>query len=179
MVLGKTTSPIFITGTEQSGLLPLIVPPPTLCRVVPGFTWSQRAFRDWLKYSASRNAGGTLLAPKLGRDTASHIYVTDEASLDGILSPTSITNRLGLSNPAQTECMRYGCVIIRFTISDPTVAIFPPLHMYAAQQGLTVNGAREWLIPNIRLDRLMDVMYVGVSPYRGRPFWYDISLTDQ
>ena len=179
MVLGKTTSPIFITGAEQTGLTPLIVPPSTLCRVVAGFTWFQRAFRDWLKYSASRNAGGTLLAPKLGRDTVSHIFVTDETSLDGILSSVSMANRLALSRTAQAECLRFGCVIIRFTILDPTVATFPPLHIHAAQQGLTVNGAREWLIPNIRIDRLMDVIYVGISPYRGRPFWYDVSLTDQ
>jgi hypothetical protein len=178
MVLGKVTPPISITGSIQVGLRPLVTPPTTLCRVVSGRTWLLMPLQDWLKYVASRNVGGVLPAPMLGKDTATHIHVTDEDSLDGFLEPVRIARRLGLSRAVHNDCAAHGCVIVRFSIPDPSRATFPPRNPSASQQGLTTGDAREWLIPNIPLDRLMDVLYIGISPI-GDPFWYNMSLTDK
>jgi hypothetical protein len=153
------------------------VPPATLLRVIPGSTWSRRTWLDWLKHVASRKVGGGVQAPQLGRKTIQHVYVTDEPSLDGYLSPGAIASRLGLPMAAHTDCNKHGLVIVRFTISDPTMAILPPPTLLAARQGYTSGHAREWLVPNTHIDASMDVMYIGISPF-GNPFWYLIPLTD-
>jgi hypothetical protein len=82
--------PINITGTQQRGLAPLAVPPTTLLRVIPGMAWTKHTWVDWLNHVASRHSGGGILSPRIGKDTAPQIYVTDEPSLDGYL------DRLGI-----------------------------------------------------------------------------------
>lgn len=176
MAFGNTSAPINITGNIQYRLHAVSNPPTTLCRVIPSRTWLRFPFQSWLKYVISRNTGGSLLPPYLGKDSATHIYVTDEPSLNGFLEPARIARRLGLDKQTSIECTSYGCVIIRFTMSDPKVAILPAPNPNAIQQGLTVGDAREWLIPNIRLDTSMDVMYIGINPI-GDPFWYHVSLS--
>ena len=156
-------------GTAGSWVRLNPAPPPTRgCRVIPGAVWWSFVFWHWRLYSAARAAGIVAVPPTLARAGVTSVYITDQESLRGVLSPADFARRVGLPASAQAECQLFGCAMIEFDIPNPTTNVIAPPQYPGTQQGLTVNGAREWLLTggsplqggNLPLDAQMKVIYV-------------------
>jgi hypothetical protein len=108
--------------------------------------------------------------PFLGLPGATGVYFTDKQSLEGIQSPADFALRLGVPPQTQYECQVHGCAIIEFPVSN---AVLPPASYPGVPQGLTVNGAREWItVGNIVLAATMVVTYIEPAGTR----YYQIQL---
>ena len=178
MARGRTDPPINSGSGIRSNLRPEPTPlSSTGCRVISVDIWTSRILPRWLRHVAARHIGAFLPAPFIGNPLQPDIYITDEESLDGYSDPAHIARRLGVPLAAHAEFQQNGCVIIAFRIANPASAVLPPRNPSSPLQGLIVGDAREWTIPNTRLDVSMDVTYIGISP-RGNPFWYTVPLTD-
>jgi hypothetical protein len=103
------------------------------------------------------------------------VFFTDSASLQGLHGPGDFAWRVGLSRQAQDEAHAYGCAVIEFDVPALHTVIHP-LPYPGTQQGLTVNGAREWMVPNLNipLDHTMIVKYIDIG--RSGPRCLDIPL---
>jgi len=141
-------------------------------RVISGAVWWNLIFVPWRDYLAARAVAITPAPapPELAASGASGVFFTDLQSLQGLQSPSDFARRVGLSQQAQTECQGYGCAVIEFDVPTSSTVTYPPPYP-GTQQGLTVGGAREWMVSgNIPLATTMVVKYVDFSHSGPRAF---------
>ena len=105
-----------------------------------------------------------------GPTRAAGVYFSDVESLRGMSTPVEFANRLGLFGPAVTECQRYGCAVVEFDV-PPNVPCTLPTPYPGLSQGLTVGGAREWLLAgNLALGGTMTVRIIDLTGQGPRNF---------
>lgn len=142
-------------------LTPQAIPPQVGWRVVSGLVWWTLIFVPWLQYRAAITTGSSATPPTLAPPGASGVYFTDQQSLLGCATSASYAYRLGLYSRDQLHCQLYGCALIQFPVPQNPAPRLPPQSPGAASQGLTANGAREWIATgNVPLGRNMVVTYV-------------------
>lgn len=142
-------------------------------RVIPGEPWWRFVFLEWRVHLANLSVGVNVPAPFLKPTMSPSLYITDEESLRGLVSPTDFATRLCLSHKAHLECT-YGCAIVEFDLSNYRFQLPKPLNHHLAP-GVTAQGAREWIVTDdVELDRSMRVRYVEIGPHG--PRFYDITL---
>ena len=167
-------------------MVPQANPPVMAVRVLDGFVWEHFVERD---LHLSRTAGAPL--PLLGPPGHSEIYITDPQSLAVCRTaedyafrlscpsrPSPISHFLPVPIPLHQDPLRlirsYGCVVIYFDPSGNTVSVPPPTAVNArapSSPGLTVGGAREWVLhgnPTLNLLK-MEAFYVSPSGARWGP----------
>lgn len=155
-------------------LTPSPTPPARGHRVIPGAVWWRLVFWPWRQYLAARAANIPASPPFLAASGSPGVYFTDRQSLQGILGPADFAWRVGLAQPVQAECQKYGCAVIEFDVPDPTNAVIPPPYA-GIQQGLTTGGGREWIARNnIGLDETMVVTFVDTT--RSGPRYFILPL---
>lgn len=161
-------APQYPFGSGQVQILtPSPHPPGYGYRVIPGRIWWRRVYWLWREYLALRAVFRPASPPWLAPVTSVGVHVTDEDSMDGLLNPGAIARRVGLLQRSFIECSLHGCAVVKFQI--PTgLSVVHPTPYPGNPPGLTVGGAREWLInTNIRLDDSMKVIFfdmAGASP---------------
>lgn len=142
-------------------------------RVIPGQSWWRFVFLEWRVHLAGCLTGISVPSPLLGPSVSRGLYITDRESLQGLVTPTDFASRLSLSSRAHSEC-NYGCAVIEFDLSGYLLQHPVPLSR-AVLQGLTAQGAREWIITDdVELNRNMIVTYVEIGP--NGPRFYRITL---
>lgn len=158
---------------------PQAAPPDRGYRVFSGAVWWRLVYWPWKKYVAQFIvANPQATRPNLARIGGRGVYFTDRDSLEGIENAVAFAKRAGLSQRAQTECNLYGCVIVEFEVPSGASVVLPPPAINNVQQGLTVGGAREWLLGgNIDLKENMVVTCVGglISSGHGQN-WFQLPL---
>jgi len=157
-------------------LSPNTTPPARGYRVISGAVWWHLIFLPWRDYLAAQ-AVAIMPAPTpplLAPPGVPRVYFTDQQSLQGLQSASDFARRLGLPQQAQGECTIYGCAVIEFDVPLSPPAQLPPPYG-TTRQGLTVGGAREWIVPmNIPLDSTMVVKYIDIGGTG--PRYFDIPL---
>jgi hypothetical protein len=115
-------------GTPNAwlSLTPSILPPTLGYRIISGAIWWPLIFWPWRKYLAIRAAGIPAPTPSLTPPGVSHTFFTDRESLQGLVSPGEYASRLALPPRAHTECQRYGCAVVEFTVPHTLIVIAPP-----------------------------------------------------
>lgn len=160
-------------------LAPLPPPPHgTAFRIVSGRVWWMYMYWPWRKYLAKRALAATSHPPLLGRIPTGGglpaIWITDRESLRGVQGPGDFAHRVGLSAHDCLDCQTYGCAIIEFEIPARAVVRLPAPYP-GVPQGLTVGGAREWLVlGSVELEADMRVWYVDTTASGHR--WYELPL---
>jgi hypothetical protein len=151
-------------------LTPNIVRPIPGYRVISGAIWWTLIFWPWRKYLAARTAGIPAPVPSLTPPGAQGTYFTDRESLQGLVNPGDFVSRLALPPRAHAECQRYGCAVIEFIVPQ-SLSVIAPLPYPGCEQGLTPNGAREWLAQGaINLQDDMRVTYIDTVASGSRFF---------
>lgn len=149
-----------IPGTAAPLLSPGPVPT-RVYRVIPGAIWWRIIYWNWRLFKAARAAGRVAPRPTLAPPGVPGVYVTDRDSLQYMLHPDDFAHRVGLSQAAQTECNRFGCAIVEFGVPNPANNVAIPSPFPGTVQGMTVGGAREWVVNlPVELDDQMRVWYV-------------------
>ena len=163
MRFGPRSKPFpYLAKRELLDLKPRLDTPPRFgYRVFSGAFWWTYLYWSWRQYLATYKVAGTAPAPKptLGNPTSGGFFFTDLWSLIGIRTAAEYASRVGLPRAAIAECNEYGCVIVRFSVIARDVQ--SPRPYPGTQQGLTVGGAREWLlVNNVELAHGMEVTYI-------------------
>ena len=145
-------------------------PPPTGVKVLAKRVWDVIIYPQWLVHKKNANVP----APTLSPPSASGTYITDAESLQVCAQAMDFGLRLYLNRPSLQDISAWGCVMIYFEkgmlkpeVPDPSP---PPPGAPAPAKGLTVGGAREWLIPqNVPLDGNMEAFAIEHSGNRWGP----------
>ena len=138
-------------------------PPNHAARVIPAALRDQ-ILQDWDNYVR----GVDPLPPLLGRPGGAQVYITDPESIFNCTQAVDFETRLSLVAGTTAN----GCVIIFLSTEGLGVAV-PPAGPGAATNGLTADGAREWVItenPGIDLSLgSMEMFEVDASSNRSGP----------
>ena len=158
--------------------------PDVAVRVVSGYVWDSIIYPQ-----LQQHLHGRAPAPRLGPPSATTrgVHVSDPQSLAVCVSAEDfayrLSLRLNLPVPGQPgtiqddlqEYRLHGCALIYF-ILEPNVAVSVPygttVHGFSpSNRGLTVGGAREWLVQrNLSFDiHTMEVFIVNSSGARWGP----------
>lgn len=175
--MGIATPPFGGNGGQYLQLSPSNNVPDSGYRVISGLVWWQFIYLPWRKFIAVRayNSTNHIHPPRLGSPTAQGIYFTDRESLVGVLGPGDFAYRCGLSAQTQTQCQLYGCAIIQFKIKSTHNVVVPKPSHFVSTAGMTVGGAREWLLQgNLDLSEDMRVYFVDINTSGQR--WCNILL---
>lgn len=149
---------------------PVGMNPPIAVRVVSGVVWDI-LYRQWRDYKQ-----GHAPQPRLGPPSAQQIFFSDPASLVVCTDAEDFALRLTLAMPDLQDIRHSGCALIFF---PPPTNIERPsptrVHGMTPQSGLTVGGAREWVVlANLSLDlSSMEVFFVNRNRRWG-PALHDI-----
>jgi hypothetical protein len=134
-------------------------------RVINGRIWWLQIYPYWKHFSAARSTatrtGSHVVPPLLSKRGGKGVYFTDDASLQGMQDEMDFARRAGLSQSSAQACYLYGCVVVAFDTAAFYSDIMIPTPHSTCRPGLTVGGAREWLIPSnvpVYLDEQMTVM---------------------
>ena len=161
-------------------------PPLVAVRVIDGFVWEHFIERN---LHLSRTAGAPL--PRLGPPGDPAIYITDPQSMTVCTTAEDYAMRLSFPStpspiftflnqpiPLHQDPLRliraYGCAIVYFVPPSVLIETPPPTAVNGrmpSSPGLTVGGAREWLLhANPTLDLLaMEVFFVTPTGRRWGP----------
>jgi hypothetical protein len=162
------------TPGDWLSLTPSIQWPIRGYRVISGAIWWTLIFWPWRKYLAARTAGIPVPVPSLTPPGAPGTYFTDRESLQGLMSPGDFATRLALPPRAHAECQRFGCAVIEFAV-PPSLTVIAPSPYPGFPQGLTPNGAREWLTQGaVILRDNMRVTYIDTGA--SGPRFFDLPL---
>lgn len=163
--------------------MPILRSQPTLVvRVISGYVWDSIIFPQLQQYSQ-----GLVPPPKLGPPSVRGIYITDPQSLAVCNSAEDFALRLSLRlsfprphqnvallDPLQ-EIRLHGCALIYFSLPSSTqVDVLQPISVHGitpSSPGLTLGGAREWILrdnPNLVLSD-MEVFFINPSGSRWGP----------
>jgi hypothetical protein len=156
-------------------LSPLTAPhDPFGYRIISGYVWWRLIYWRWRLYLAARRRGTPVSAPGLS-PAGSTVYFTDDESLKGVQSPSDFAHRMALYSHSHTECQRYGCAIVKFSLAGISYTTPPPVP--PATAGITGGGAREWVTTaNVALADGMEVTYTEITS-RG-PVFFKFTLRD-
>jgi hypothetical protein len=132
-------------------------PPEYGYRVISADIWKDTLLPGWKDYLGAPDKTH-VTPPTLAPTASTGVYFTDELSLQGAVDPKDFADRVELTPTSCENCGKYGCVVIKFKIQDPSSIEVPNRRGEAAVPGLTSHGAREWrTIMNVYLDAQMEV----------------------
>lgn len=170
----STSSPLPPFGPLYLTLSPRRIHLGSFFRLIPGAVWWQLVYIPWRRYLAAVSTATLGISPPTLAPPGQNVYLTDQESLQGLVSPADFAMRLSLRARDHTECQLYGCAIIELTLPTGTIYTLP-YPGPGATPGLTAGGAREWLsTTNIDLASGMHVTYVEND--RGRPRFFRFTI---
>jgi hypothetical protein len=120
-------------------------------RVINGRIWWFNIYPNWKNYCAARaiasKVSPSFTPPQLS-GPGGEVYFTDYDSLMGMQDEMDFARRTGLSASSVQSCYLFGCVVVEFETAPYYSAVNVPVPHSTCQRGLTVGGAREWIIPS-------------------------------
>ena len=136
--------------------------PSRAVRVIPSEIWN-RILQDWYNYQQNLDPE----PPLLGRSSSDEVYVTDPESIFICNDASDFGIRLSLG-----DSTAQGCAVVFFDTNGLSVSV-PQKTEAAIQDGLTADGAREWIINgNVAVDLMpghMEAFFVNVTGLRDGP----------